>query len=221
MIQLFKNREDAGHQLAQRIGQGSLARDTLVLALPRGGVPVAYCLAGDLGLMLDVFLVRKLGVPGHEELAMGALASGGISYLNEALIGQLGISQAQLEAVQRREQFELERREALYRGKSPPLDVQQKPLILVDDGVATGASMLAAIAALRRGHPAHICIAVPVCPADTYAELARVCDDIICLATPEPFIAVGRWYQDFSQVSDQQVRDYLKRAQQYLASLVE
>jgi predicted phosphoribosyltransferase len=205
----FRDRREAGRLLATKLAVYANRPDVLVLALPRGGVPVAYEVARALGAPLDVFLVRKLGVPGHEELAMGAIASGGVRVLNEQLVRALGIPDRVIAAAAAEEQRELERRERLYRGDRPAPDVRGRTVILVDDGLATGASMLAAVQALRRQGAAHIVVAVPVASPDTCAALRPEVDDIICAATPEPFHAVGLWYQDFSQTTDDEVRDLL------------
>jgi predicted phosphoribosyltransferase len=184
----------------------------LVLALPRGGVPVAYEVATQLGLALDVFEVRKLGVPGQSELAMGAIGSGGAIYVNEQVIETLGISRDFIRDVARRERVELERRDALYREGREALEVADKVLVLVDDGIATGATMQAAVSALRGKSPRKIVVAVPVAPVSGVAELRAVADEVICGLTPPSFYAVGSWYQDFSQVGDEEVRDLLRLA---------
>jgi erythromycin esterase-like protein/adenine/guanine phosphoribosyltransferase-like PRPP-binding protein len=183
----------------------------LVLALPRGGVPVAYEVARALGAPLDVFVVRKLGVPGYEELAMGAVATGGVRVLNEQLVERLGIPEQMIDAVAAHERQELARRERLYRGGRPPPDVRGRTVILVDDGLATGATMHAAIQALRQQHPARIVVAVPTASPETCEEMKAKADDVICGITPEPFHAVGRWYRDFSQTTDEEVRVLLAR----------
>jgi len=208
---IFEDRADAGRQLAGKLAH---LKDSgaLVLALPRGGVPVAFEVARALRAPLDVFVVRKLGVPGHEELAMGAIASGGVRVLNEDTIAQLRIDDETLTAVTNAELDELQRRENVYRDGAPAPDVTGKPVILIDDGLATGASMYAATLALRARTPAGIIVAVPVAPADTCASLARYVDEMICAATPDPFGGVGAWYGDFRQVSDEEVRDILRRA---------
>jgi predicted phosphoribosyltransferase len=182
------------------------------LALPRGGVPVAYEVAEALGAPLDVFLVRKLGIPGHEELAMGAIATGGVTVLNEPIVRRLRIPPEWIADVARAEQVELERRERAYRGDRPPPDVKGKIAILVDDGLATGASMRAAAEALRRLGPARVIVAVPVAARETCDEFRADVDEIVCAETPEPFYAVGLWYRDFSATSDDEVRDLLDRA---------
>jgi predicted phosphoribosyltransferase len=186
--------------------------DVVVLALPRGGVPVGYAVAETLGVPLDVFLVRKLGVPGHEELALGAIAQGGVRVINARVVGALGISDSVIEEVEAEERQELERRESAYRDGRPALDVRGKTAILVDDGLATGSSMRAAVIALRRLAPAHVVVAVPVGAADTCAEFDRIADEMICASEPEPFYGVGMWYDDFSQTTDDEVRELLARA---------
>jgi predicted phosphoribosyltransferase len=182
--------------------------------LPRGGVPVAYEVARALAAPLDIFDVRKLGVPGHEEFAMGAIATGGVRVLNEQVVEDLRIPDYMIDAVAAREQQELTRRERLYRGDRPPVDVRDRTVILVDDGLATGATMQAAIKALRQQQPARIVVAVPTGAPDTCERLRAEVDDVICAITPEPFHAVGLWYVDFSQTTDEEVRDLLARAAQ-------
>lgn len=206
---IFYDRADAGRRLAQKL---AAYKDSgaLVLALPRGGVPVALEVARALHAPLDVFVVRKLGVPGHEELAMGAIASGGLRVLNEETIAQLHIDRETVDAVTAAESAELRRRETEYRDGRPPPQVTGKTVILIDDGLATGASMYAAIMALRTAKPKEIVVAVPVAPAETCAALAREVDEIVCAATPEPFRGVGAWYGDFRQVSDAEVREMLR-----------
>lgn len=186
--------------------------DVIVLALPRGGVPVGAAVADALGVPLDVFLVRKLGVPGHEELAMGAIASGGVRVLNRDVIDDLGISDRVIETVTARETRELERRDRLYRDGRAPVAAGGRVVILVDDGLATGSTMRAAAAALRSQQPARLIVAVPAAPADTCAELRREADEVVCAVTPEPFYSVGVWYADFTQTSDEEVRALLARA---------
>jgi putative phosphoribosyl transferase len=208
----FRNRTEAGRLLAQRLQGYANVPDVLVLALPRGGVPVGYEVARALNAELDVFLVRKLGLPGYEELAMGAVASGGIRVINRGLIESLGISQEEIDAVVEREERELARRERLYRGNKPPPRIRGRTVILVDDGLATGSTMRAAIAALREQQPAKLVVAVPIAAPSTCDELADEVDDIVCAVTPEPFYAVGLWYEDFSQTTDEEVRELLQRA---------
>src|SRR5437016_6132201 len=191
---LFRDRREAGRLLAEKLAAYAHRPDVLVLALPRGGVPVAYDVARALGAPLDVFIVRKLGIPGHEELAMGAVATGGVRVLNEQVVHALNIPDHVIDAVTAWEQQELARRERLYRGDRPPPDVRGRTVILVDDGLATGASMHAAIAALRRQQPAHIVVAVPIAAPETCDALRAEVDDVVCAITPEPFHAVGLWY---------------------------
>jgi putative phosphoribosyl transferase len=201
----FRNRSDAGRQLAARLNEYANRSDVLVLALPRGGVPVAFEVASALAAPLDVYLVRKLGVPGHAELAMGAIAAGGVEVLSESLIRDLNIPRALVEQVAVRERLELERRDRLFRGDRPPALVRDRTILLIDDGLATGATMEAAITALRQQAPAHIVVAVPVGARDTCDRLRQMADRVVCLATPEPFEAVGLWYEEFGQTSDEEV----------------
>ena len=207
---LFANRTEAGETLAKHLLEYSGKKDVLVLALPRGGVPVAYEVATQLDVPLDVFLVRKLGVPGHQELAMGAIATGGTVILNDQTINQLRIPEAAIDAVAQAEQRELERREKVFRDDRPPLDVTNKVVILVDDGLATGASMRAAAFALRTMNPKRIVVAVPIAAADTCEMFRHEVDAVVCAVTPEPFFGVGQWYKDFSQTTDDDVRQLLK-----------
>lgn len=209
---IFRDRAEAGRRLAEKLRSYAKRPDVLVLALPRGGVPVAYEVARALAAPLDVFLVRKLGFPGQEELAMGAIASGGARVLNTSLLRRLHVPPEAVEAVAAKELRELERREAAYRGSHAPPVVRGKTVILVDDGLATGASMHAAAAALRRQDPARIVVAVPVGAPSTCEDFGPIVDEVICAETPEPFTAVGQWYDDFSQTSDEEVRDLLERA---------
>jgi putative phosphoribosyl transferase len=206
------NRIEAGRLLADALQSYAGGSDVLILALPRGGVPVAFEVARKLNVPLDLMLVRKLGVPGQRELAMGALASGGSKVMNQELVESLRLSEATLQAVINEEEQELERRERAYRGNRPPPDVQDRRVILVDDGLATGATMRVAIAALRQQKPARIIVAIPVAPSSTVEKLRQEADEVFCLATPEPFFAIGRWYVDFSQTSDEEVRDLLDQA---------
>jgi putative phosphoribosyl transferase len=210
----FHDRSEAGRLLAEKLAAFADRPDVLVLALPRGGVPVGFEVARALRVPLDVFLVRKLGVPGREELAMGALASGGVRLLNEEVVRVLRISDKVIKAVAASEERELERRERAYRGDRPPPDVRGRTVILVDDGLATGTSMRAVIAALRRLEPARIVVAVPLAAATTCEEFRADNEEIVCVRTPEPFYAVGLWYEDFSQTSDEEVRDLLEKAEQ-------
>jgi putative phosphoribosyl transferase len=207
----FRDRFEAGRVLAAQLSAYANRPDTIVLGLPRGGVAVADEVARALHLPLDVFIVRKLGVPGQEELAMGAIASGGVRVLNQAVIGALGLNQAEINDVIRREEQELRRREALYRGQRPPLNLKGKTVILVDDGLATGATMWAAIAAVRQQSPAKVVMAVPVAAPAECDAFEQIADDIVCAITAEPFHAVGLWYQDFPQMSDDEVRVLLGR----------
>ncbi|HUG54577.1 MAG TPA: phosphoribosyltransferase [Vicinamibacteria bacterium] len=209
---LFRDRTDAGRQLLSRLGSHSGRPDVLVLGLPRGGIPVAYEVARGLGAPLDVFLVRKLGVPGQEELAMGAIATGGVRVLNRDVVDALHIPPDVIDRVAAEEGRELARREQSYRGHRPEPDVAGKTVILVDDGLATGSSMRAAVAALRQQRPDRIVVAVPVAARSTCEDLRREVDEIVCFATPEPFMAVGRFYQDFSQTTDDEVRELLAAA---------
>jgi predicted phosphoribosyltransferase len=208
---VFGDRTEAGGLLAAKLAKYADKPDVLVLALPRGGVPVGHEVARALHAPMDVFIVRKLGVPGHEEFAMGAVASGGVRVLNEQVINALGIPDYVIEAVAAWEQRELERRERLYRGNRPPPEVRGKTVILIDDGLATGSTMLAAVQALRKLGPARIVVGVPVASPDTCELLKSEVDEIVCAATPEPFYAVGLWYRDFSQTTDEEVRELLER----------
>jgi predicted phosphoribosyltransferase len=208
----FRDRTDAGRQVAARLSRFADRPGVVVLGLPRGGVPVAYEVARALHAPLDIFLVRKLGVPGHEELAMGAIASGGVRVLNEDVVQSLRIPPAAIDYVAAREQAELERRESSYRGGRPAPDVSGRVVILVDDGLATGSTMKAAVAALRQQNPARLVVAVPVAALPTCAELAGLVDEIVCAETPEPFYAVGTWYDDFAQTTDEELRRLLEQA---------
>ena len=209
---LFRDRSEAGRLLAAKLAEYADRPDVLVLALPRGGVPVGYEVASALHAPMDVFIVRKLGVPGHEEFAMGAVATGGVRVVNDQVVRALGIPDYVIEAVAAWEQQELERRERLYRGDRPPPDVRGKIVILVDDGLATGSTMLAAVQALRRQGPARIVVAVPVASRDTCELLKPEVYEVVCAVTPEPFYAVGLWYQNFSQTTDEEVRELLARS---------
>ncbi len=202
---IFANRRAAGRALAEVMEPWAGAQDTLILALPRGGVPVAHELALALGLPLDVFIVRKLGVPGQPEVAMGAVASGGACLLNRALITWLDIPPEALAEETATEQWELARRERVYRGQRPSADYKGKTVILVDDGVATGASMRVAVSALRRAGAARIVVAIPVAPSDALAQLEEEADKVVCLSVPRIFGAIGQFYEDFTQVSDGEV----------------
>jgi putative phosphoribosyl transferase len=215
----FRDRYDAGRWLAQKLKIYANRPDVLALALPRGGVPVAYEVARELKAALDVFIVRKLGVPGHEELAMGAIATGGITVLNPEVIEGLRIPPHVIEAVVAKEMEELKRRERLYRGDRPPPQVFDRTVILIDDGLATGATMRAAAQALREQQPACLIIAVPVAAPSTCEALQTEANEVICAVTPEPFYAVGLWYADFSPTTDEEVRELLQRAAQPETSL--
>lgn len=208
----FRDRIDAGRQLAERLTRYANRTDVIVLGLPRGGVPVAFEVARALNAPLDVFLVRKLGVPGHEELAMGAIATGGVMVLNEDVVSSLGIPHEVIDQAAVRERRELERREREYREGRPAPEVRGRVAILVDDGLATGSTMRAAVSALRRLDPARIVVGVPTGAAETCADVGRMVDEIECLETPAPFHAVGAWYEDFSQTTDDEIRELLERA---------
>src|SRR5438874_818659 len=214
MEALFQDRKEAGELLAEELSAYAHRDDVLVLALPRGGVPVAYEVARALDVPLDVFVVRKLGVPGYEELAMGAVASGDVRVLNHEIVQSLDISDELIEQVTAAERQELWRRERLYRDDRPPNDLTGRVVILVDDGLATGATMKAAAEALRQRGPARIVVAVPVAASPTCVEFRDLVDEVICARTPEPFRAVGIWYEDFSQTTDDEVRMLLQRAAQ-------
>ena len=208
----FLDRYDAGQRLAEKLSRYADQSDLLILALPRGGVPVGYEVARALHAPLDVFLVRKLGFPGREELAMGAIDTGGVRILDWQLVQMYGVPPDAIERVTMAEQRELERRERLYRDGRPAPDVKGRTVILIDDGLATGSTMRAAVEALREEGARKIVVAVPVAPEDTCAALREEVDEIICAVTPEPFRAVGIWYADFSETSDEEVRDLLARA---------
>jgi putative phosphoribosyl transferase len=217
MARPFHDRTDAGQQLAVQLMTYANSPDVVVLALPRGGVPVAYEVAQALNAPLDVFLVRKLGLPGQEELALGAIASGGVTVLNSEVVDALRIPNDVIEKIAAQEQRELERREWLYRDDRQPPDVRGKTVILVDDGLATGASMYAAATALRELGPDRIVVAVPTAAPETCDAFRDAVDEIVCAITPDPFYAVGLWYEDFSQTTDDEVRDLLARAQSLAA----
>lgn len=211
MNTLFSDRADAGKRLAEALEKYRDRDDLLVLALPRGGVPVAAEVARRLDAEIDLMVVRKLGTPGQEELAMGAIASGGKRILNRDVIRMANVSDSDLEEVTKREQAELERREKTYRGDRPWPDVGGCSVIIVDDGLATGATMKAAAEAVRSYEPGELVIAVPVAPPDTVDELRSMADELVCLETPSSFGGIGQWYQDFGQTSDDEVRDLIKQ----------
>ena len=209
---IFRNRQQAGQILASRLEKYANREEVIVLGIPRGGVPVAFEVAKALNQPLDIFVLRKLGVPGHEELAFGAIGSGGVRVVNANLVAELGLSDVQVAAVIRAEQEELKRREKIYRGNRPPLEVRGRTVILIDDGIATGSSILAAIHALRRMQPEGIVVGTPVDPPDTVIRLQREVNELVCVEMPESFYGVGQFYVDFSQVSDQEVNELLDRA---------
>ena len=209
---LFRDRADAGRHLLSRLGAYQGRPDVVVLGLPRGGIPVGYEVARGLGAPLDVFVVRKLGVPGQEELAMGAIATGGVRVVNRDVVDALHIAPDVLDRAAAQELRELERRQRFYRGDRPEPQVEGRTVILVDDGLATGSTMRAAVQALRQQRPARIVVAVPVAAFATCEELRREVEDVVCFATPEPFMAVGRFYDDFSQTTDEEVHDLLASA---------
>ena len=212
MTRRFVDRHAAGKTLAAALEHFAGRHDIVVLGLPRGGVPVAYEVAQALAAPLDVFIVRKLGVPGHEELAMGAIASGGVRVLNDDVVHWYQLSAAAIDAVHKAERAELERREQTYRGGRPPVSITGRVAILVDDGLATGSSMRAAVLAVRDLQPSRIVVAVPVGAAETCRALRQTADEVVCVQTPDPFRAVGLWYDDFSQTTDDEVRDLLAGA---------
>jgi predicted phosphoribosyltransferase len=212
MATAFRDRTEAGQVLAEKLRAYAGRDDVIVLALPRGGVPVGFEVARALGAPLDVFVVRKLGVPGHEELAMGAIASGGVRVLNHDVVHGMGIPERVIEAVAAAEERELARREQLYRDGRPAPDVRGRIVILVDDGLATGSTMRAAVAALRELGPKRIVVAVPTASPAACAEFAEIVEEAVCAITPEPFYAVGMWYEDFSQTTDDEVRTLLREA---------
>jgi len=214
----LSNRRTAGRELASALKQYAGRRELLVLALPRGGVPVALEIAKGLYAPLDLMLVRKLGVPGHRELAMGAIAGDGVRVLNQNIIDSLHIGLEAIEETAAREEMELQRRNKAYRGSHPQPAIRNRLVVLVDDGIATGATMRAAIEALRMRNPARIVVAVPVGPADAIERLRELADEVVCPYQPEPFMAIGHWYLDFSQLEDEEVREMLAEAWQESAS---
>lgn len=212
MAAQYQDRFEAGRQLAAHLQAYANRPNVLLLALPRGGVPVAFAVARALHVPLDLFLVRKLGVPGQEELALGAIATGNVRVINSDVVQSLRISEQTIEQITRREQQELERREQLYRDDRPPPDLRDRVVILIDDGLATGASMRAAARAVRQQRPARLVVAVPVAAPSACEEFQPEADEVICAYTPEPFYGVGWWYRDFAQISDREVRELLARA---------
>ena len=208
----FADRHHAGSALAARLKAYESRPEVIVLALPRGGLPVAFEVAQALGAPLDIFVVRKLGLPGHRELAMGAIASGGVRILNDDVVQWYGIPPEVIDEVAREEQLELERREREYRNGRPPLDLRDKVVILIDDGLATGSTMKAAVEAVRAHGPVRIVVAVPVGAPDTCREFAALADDVVCARTPQSFSSVGRWYRDFSETTDEEVRALLRQS---------
>ncbi|RYD73702.1 MAG: phosphoribosyltransferase [Verrucomicrobiaceae bacterium] len=217
MEDVFPDRRQAGRELAQRLMHHAGHDNTVVLALPRGGVPVGYEVAEALHLPLEVFVVRKLGVPGHEELAMGAIASGGVRVLNPQVVNQFRRPDEIIAEVAAREMRELERREFLYRGRRPAVDVRGKTVIVVDDGLATGSTMHAAVRALRQAQVGRIIVAVPVAPPETCSEFTKEADELVCLHEPRDFMAVGQYYEDFSQTTDEEVSNLLAASAQHLS----
>jgi putative phosphoribosyl transferase len=217
MSDIFRNRIEAGQLLAGKLMRYANQPNVIVLGLPRGGVPVAFEVANALYAPLDVFVVRKLGVPGHRELAMGAIATGRVRVLDEEVVRGLGIPMEVIDAVTAEEERELKRRELAYRGSYSEPEVSGKTVILIDDGIATGSTMRAAVRALN-AHPARLIVAVPTAAGSTYLELRPEVDELVALMTPEPFYAVGVWYQDFGQTSDAEVTDLLERARSCTAS---
>ena len=211
---LFQDRTEAGQRLAEKLTEYANRPDVIVLALPRGGVPVAFQVAHALHAPLDVFIVRKLGVPGHEELAMGAIAGSGVRVLNREVIEGWHIPQEVIDSVTRNEAIELERRERLYRDYRPLPEIKGKTVLLIDDGLATGSTMRAAVRALREGRPARLVAAVPVAGGVAYERMRHLADDVICAEMPDPFYSVGMWYRNFSQTTDEEVRVLLKSAWQ-------
>jgi predicted phosphoribosyltransferase len=214
---VYQDRRAAGKLLATKLGRYSGRDDVVVLGLPRGGVPVAYEVAHALKAALDIFLVRKLGIPGHEEMAMGAIASGGVRVLNEEVVDYLGIPASVIDYITLKESRELYRREIAYRGDRPEPDITGKTVILVDDGLATGSTIRAGAQALRQKQPARIVVAVPVSAPQSCDEYRIGVDEIVCAQTPEPFLGVGQWYRDFSQTTDEEVSDLLERARNELS----
>lgn len=215
---MFRDRREAGELLAEKMSAYEGRRDAVVLGLPRGGVPVAYEVALRLRLPLDVFVVRKLGVPGHEELAMGAIATGGVRVMNDDVVAHLRLTEEDIQAVAEQELKELNRREKLYRNGREPIPLQGKTIFLVDDGVATGSTILAGVTALRKRGAAKIVVSVPTVAAATLPDLEENADEVVAVMAPESFMAVGQWYEDFSQTTDQEVQEFLERARQIRAA---
>jgi putative phosphoribosyl transferase len=209
---IFHDRADAGRALAKQLDGHAGRHDVVVLALPRGGVPVGYHVAEALGAPLDIFVVRKLGTPGHRELAMGAIASGGVRVLNDDVVRWLNIRPEQIESVAREEEQELIRREAAYKAGRPPVSLKDRVVILVDDGLATGSTMKAAVQAVKQHGPSRVIVAVPVGAPETCRDLREYADEVVCVSMPERFSAVGQWYERFDQTSDDEVRELLTRA---------
>lgn len=216
----YRDRYEAGRKLASSLAEYTERPDVIVLALPRGGVPVGYEVARSLGVPLDVFVVRKLGVPGQEEFAMGAIASGDVVVLDQKAINDLMIPRRVVESVIARERMELDRRERVYRGSRAPVDVRNRTVILIDDGLATGSTVQAAVAALREKEPAAIVVAAPVGSREACRAIGAVTDACLCAMIPDPFYAVGLWYEDFSETTDEEVRGLLARAAGRRATLV-
>lgn len=210
-VHQFEDRHEAGRQLAAALNKYTDAKDVLVLGLPRGGVPIAHEVAKALHAPLDVFVVRKLGLPGYEELAMGAIASGGVMVLNEDVVDHASVTREEIQQVAKRESAELRRCELAFRGHSRPPEIRGKAVILVDDGVATGSTMRAAIAAIRQQGPARLIVAAPVASISAAADIRNLADETMILMTPDDFVAVGQYYQDFRQTTDQEVREILTR----------
>jgi putative phosphoribosyl transferase len=208
----FSSRFEAGRLLATKLSRYRNHPEVLILALPRGGVPVAYEIAKELNILIDVFLVRKLGVPGNRELAMGAIASGGLGMLNEDVVRAFEVSEAEIQSATDTERMELEKRERLYRGTRPPLNLLNRTVILVDDGLATGATMLVAVQAVRQQYPARIVVAVPVAATETCEKIKAEVDEIVCETTVDTLYASGAWYENFTQLSDEEVSELLNRA---------
>jgi putative phosphoribosyl transferase len=219
MADRFSNRTDAGRQLASALAHYAGRSDILVLGLPRGGVPVAFEIAAELDAPLDVFIVRKLGLPGHEEFGIGAIATGNVRVVDKSVLEAYGVDAETLDQITERERLELERRERLYRDDRPFPAVAGRTVILVDDGLATGSTMRAAIAALRAKGPREIVVAVPVGAPETCAAMKKLADEVVCLATPDPFYAVGLWYEHFEQTDDEEVHELLERAASRAARL--